>query len=189
MPTAESAINMQFLAAMNGGVAAKADTAQKLAEFFSGTFAKHGKSYSIQLIDKGDRWQVQNHDPAAWEDNIIYFDIRKVDASLSPLPDVAPNWTAIDTADAARKFAMLILKSVDPDGANDQLPLTAHDQGNTWLIQGSLNCNRAAEGPGPFKLEVQKRDAKVVDIGFEWVLKVPPEVRAALRRARPEHEE
>jgi hypothetical protein len=53
------------------------------------------------------------------------------------------------------------------------MPLTVSDEGSTWLIQGSFNRDHANEGPGPFKLEVQKRDAKVLDMGFEWILKAP----------------
>jgi len=95
---------------------------------------------------------------------------------------------AVETPGLAKTFAMLVLRSASQEGVNEQLPLSVSDQGDTWLVQGSLNRDRAAEGPGPFKLEVQKRDAKVVDIGFEWVLKVPPEVQAAIGRALRERE-
>lgn len=81
----------------------------------------------------------------------------------------------IDASGTARSFALIMLRSIDQGGANDQLPLTVSDQGDCWLIRGSLNRDNASEGPGRFRLELQKCDAKVLDMGFEYVLKARPE--------------
>src|SRR5262249_17769230 len=139
MPTAASAINIKFLAALNGGVAAEAGIAQELGELFVRPLAKKKKIYFLTLIDKGDRSRVQGHETGAREGHICYLYIRKTDASLSHIPDVAPNWMAVEAPGLAKTFAMLVLRSVSQEGVNEQLPLSVSDQGDTWLVQGSLN--------------------------------------------------
>lgn len=184
MPTPLSEINMKFLAALNGGgVAAKADIARELADLFISILAKQGKAYSPTLVDEGDQWRVEVHETAIADRDKFHFDIRKADAALLLPGNTAPNRMAIATADIATAFGLIVLKSGGQDDVDKQLPLTASDQGDIWLIRGSLSRDRAAEGPGPFRLEVRKCDAKVIDMGFDFILNVPPEVRPFFQRA------
>lgn len=46
------------------------------------------------------------------------------------------------------------------------------------------DADRTTEGPGLFPMEVQNRDARVLDLWFEWVLDTPPEVDELLRAMR-----
>jgi hypothetical protein len=76
--------------------------------------------------------------------------------------------------------AILADRADNVAGSSRQLPFVVTDQGDTWLVRGSYNVDRSVEGPGPFRLEVRKRDAAVLDMCFEMVLHTPVKAQDAL---------
>lgn len=70
-----------------------------------------------------------------------------------------------------------------------ELPWRVEDKGETWLVRGSRNKD-GVEGIGPFRLQVRKRDARVLDIRFEYFMRTPPKVQALPREIakKPDHE-
>lgn len=48
-------------------------------------------------------------------------------------------------------------------------------------MRGSHNKDGTVEGIGPFRILVRKRDARVLEIYFEYFMRTPPEVQALLR--------
>lgn len=134
----------------------------------------------LQAEDREDRWEIASSNPSASRDCKI--EIRKLDAAVVSLGVPNPP-EALATAAAIEKFSAALAEN--EWGQNElrrQLPLAVSDKGDTWLVQGSGNAARDVEGPGPLHLEVQKRDARVLDIWFEWVLPTPPEVKELLRQ-------
>ena len=110
------------------------------------------------------------------------MEIRKLDAAILSLGVPNP-LEMLSSMPIVEKFAAILAEDAgDADELRQQLPFAVTDHGDTWLVRGSRNQNRMVEGPGRFHLEVQKRDARVLDMCFEGVLHTPPEVKEALRR-------
>lgn len=53
---------------------------------------------------------------------------------------------------------------------SEQMPLIARDDGSIWVIEGSLNKDRSAEGPGTVIVKINKSDAKVISLLFDYVI-------------------
>ena len=55
----------------------------------------------------------------------------------------------VDNADAAIAIAETLVRNKFGEAAlREQQPLGARDGGQIWIVEGSLNRNRAHEGPG-----------------------------------------
>jgi len=109
------------------------------------------------------------------------IEIRKLDAAILSLGGRSPS-VVMGTAAIVEEIAAILAESAgDLDEADRQLPFRVSDRGDTWRVRGSRNADRAIEGPGPFHLEMRKRDGAIVDMSFEAVLHMSPEVRNLLR--------
>ena len=167
----------------HGGIVNNAKVAQRLATVILNAVEGPGRGAACRPLaakDHGDRWLITCTDSDA--SNIRSVDIRKSNAAVRFLgikgpPQVLPN------EDAAEKFAAILAENAgDADEVSQQSPFVVTDRGDAWFVRGSRNADRTFEGP--FRLEVQKRDARVLDMCFEGVLHVPPEVTAALRKQK-----
>jgi hypothetical protein len=135
----------------------------------------------LRAQDRDDRWTTTSDNASDLRNCRI--DLRKLDAAVVSLSvDGTPE--ALPRAEAVEKLAAAIVENSRGSAElSRQLPFAITDKGDTWLVQGSDNAARAAEDPGPFHLEVQKRDARVLDMWFEWVLPTPPEVKELIRQS------
>jgi hypothetical protein len=112
------------------------------------------------------------------------IEIRKRDAAIRVLSDQGTQYLLDDPA-VAEKFGSAVLANAAGESElRRQLPLMVEDKEEIWRVRGSGNADREIEGPGPFLMEVQKRDARVLDMWFEWILDTPPEVDDLLRAPR-----
>jgi hypothetical protein len=193
MPRPESELNMMFLAALNGGIVFNADIARRLAQLILEHFVGLGKlaaNLPLRVEDGGDSWRITGSQPESSKNGVCRIEIRKCDAAVLAL-GVDQVHNVLEDSTLAEKFAEVMLESVDNEkDSNQQLPLNITGNGETWLARGRRNSDRAVEGPGPFELEFQKRDARVLDMGFEWVLKTPSDAQALLQTSggmAPEH--
>lgn len=66
-------IQMQFLAAMNGGVAAARDTAYELAKLLAEALAGQNSIASVELADQGHSWRVKSAEISLQGDGAFYF--------------------------------------------------------------------------------------------------------------------
>lgn len=166
-----------------GGIVRRADIAARLAAVIAeGLTASEeaAADHPFAARDIGEKWSIAG----TGETCPIGMEIRKRDAAASWCGiDGAP--AALSSATAAEKFAAVLAESAgNPEEVDRQRPFVVTDRGDNWLVRGSLNADRAIEGPGPFHLEVRKRDAKVLDMSNEWVMHTPPEVREILEAAK-----
>jgi hypothetical protein len=90
----------------------------------------------------------------------------------------------ITTPEVAREFAALVLGSLygDEELAKQQ-PLRVVDQGRTWLVEGSHQWPDGAAGSGSWFMTMQKRDAKVLKLGFRLPMDIPDEVKVIISKA------
>jgi hypothetical protein len=51
-----------------------------------------------------------------------------------------------------------------------QRPLVAYENGNFWIVEGSLNKERSVEGPGKLVVKIEKADASILYLGFDYVV-------------------
>jgi hypothetical protein len=69
----------------------------------------------------------------------------------------------INSADMALKLAELIFENrMEKSDVELQYPFRVTDQGDSWLVQGSLNIERLVVGPGAVRVVIRKRDAKIM---------------------------
>ena len=166
-----------------GGIVSNANTASRLAQIILETLIGPRNLASclpLRAQDCGDRWSVSG--AGELDAGRCRIDIHKPDAAILSLGVEAPP-EVLDTAEIAEKFAAVLAEQAS-DKTVRQAPFTVTDRGDTWLVRGSYNADRAVEGRGPFQLEVRKRDAAVIDMFSEAVIHTPPEVIEALRRKK-----
>jgi hypothetical protein len=168
----------------DGGIVNNPDIALRLAQIILESVIgpeRLALCSPLRVQDRDERWAVISSHISSSRDCRI--DIRKLDAAIVLLgvenpPEALPKMLTVE------KFAAAIVENArDSTELQRQLPFTVSDKGDTWLVRGSGNPDRAAEGPGPFYLEVRKRDARVLDMWFEWILHAPPEVKELMRQS------
>ncbi len=185
----EVSASILLLGAAQGGVINNRSVAARMAELLFGSLLGSTElpaNMALQIVDAGDRWSVRESiaGPAPQMSKVRDFQIVKIDAAIVPAEGPFAGDLLGDAA-VAEKFAAAILENAAGTAElRRQAPLTVEDRGETWRIRGSANADRASEGPGPFELEVQKRDARVLDMKFEWVLETPPDVLEMLRASK-----
>lgn len=184
MPTPDSDLNMAVIALFDGGVVNNANIAARLARLILEPLigaAELAANLPLRVEDRGDNWAIQGSREAPGRPGACDLDIRKRDAAVLVSGDRPARDLLCDPA-LAEAFAAAALENANGDEElRRQMPLVVSDQGEIWRVRGSHNADRAVEGPGPFHLEVQKRDARVLDMWSEWVLHTPPDVQALLR--------
>jgi len=173
-----------LLGAASGGVVNNAKVASQIAQLLLEPLIGATEALvnmPLRVEDRGDRWWITGNRSAAGSDErgAGPIEVRKHDSAI-----LAPGATGnlLGDAASAEKFAATILaNAAGVEELRRQSPLIAEDHGDSWRVRGSANAKRVAEGPGPFELLVQKRDARVLDMWFEWVLNTPPDVQSMLR--------
>lgn len=168
-----------------GGIVKSANTALRLGQVVLENLVgqrRLARCLPLQAQDRGDRWSLSGAGGDGSSECRI--DIGKSDAAV--LPHGVPKPPEIlSNATTAEKFAAILAESAgDGVGVDRQWPFTVTDRGDTWVVRGGRHVRSAIEGPGPFHLEIRKRDARVLDIWFEWNLHTPPEVDELLRATK-----
>ena len=169
-----------LLGAANGGVVNNAKVASQIAQLILEPLIGATEllaNMPLGVEDCGDRWLVRGNLRRADSDQPRAgpVEVRKHDSAIL-MPRTAGN--LLGNAVIAETFAATVLANTAGAGElRRQSPLIAEDNGDNWRVRGSANAKRSAEGPGPFELLVQKRDARVLDMWFEWVLSPSPEVQ------------
>jgi hypothetical protein len=176
-----------LLEATQGGVVNNAGVAARLAQVILESLAEPNgllTNRPLQVENCNDRWSVKRGrspvDPGRTD--AYYMEIFKRDATIFLSSSDNSNQILLTCPSTVQKFAAIIIENARGKAElNRQLPLLIEDKVETWFVNGSGNVDRAVEGPGPCRLEIEKRDARVVDMWFEWILKTPPEAKALLR--------
>jgi hypothetical protein len=89
----------------------------------------------------------------------------------------------VNDADTALKLAELVIASAyGAEEVEQQRPLTATDQADRWLIEGSLNKDRKVEGRGAVKVLIRKSDCRVLDLAVPIVMFPHPDAKKYLDR-------
>ena len=186
MPTPDSDLHMAVITLFDGGVVNNASIAARLAQLILEPLigaSELAANLPLRIEDHGDNWAIRGGRMASGSGTprTCDLDIRKLDAAVLISGD-RPAQDLLGDPALAEKFAAAVLESTNgEEELRQQSPLIVSDQGETWRARGSRGADRTVEGPGPFHLEVQKRDARVLDMWFEWVLHTPPDVQALLR--------
>ena len=168
-----------------GGVVNTADAASRLAQVILGRLIDQrrlARCLPLQVQDRGDRWFLSG----SGEDRPpeCRIEIDKLDARVLSLGVPTPPEILRDAA-TAREFAAILAETGGDGASSEQHSRCAvTDRGDTWLVRCRGHIPPATEGSGPFRLEIQKRDARVLDIWFEWNLYTPPEVDELLRTTK-----
>ncbi|MBV9860409.1 MAG: hypothetical protein JO038_09950 [Alphaproteobacteria bacterium] len=184
MPPADSKLHMAVTNLFDGGVVNNANIASQIAQMILKSLIEQAEllaSMPLRVEDRGDRWQITGNRGIAGSDEpgVGPIEVRKHDSAILA-PRAAGN--LLGDAAIAEKFAAKVLANIAGRGElRRQRPLVAEDNGDSWRVRGSANAKRTAEGPGPFELLVQKCDARVLDMWFEWVLNTPPDVQSMLQ--------
>lgn len=186
MPSPDSDLNMAVIALFRGGVVNNANIAACLARLIPEPLigaAELAANLPLCVEDRGDSWAIQGSRaaPGASAVRACDLDIGKRDSAVL-VSGVRPARDLLGDPAIAGKFAAAVLENAN--GAEElrrQSPLVVSDRGESWQVRGSRGADRAVEGPGPFHLEVQKCDARVLNMWTEWVLHTPPDVLALLR--------
>jgi hypothetical protein len=168
----------------SGGVVNNAAIASRLARLILEPLigaAELSASLPLSVADRGDKWSVTGNEAVGAGAGACRLEIRKHDAAILGLHNPREIDLLGDPAIAETFAAAILVNAYGEERLREQSPLTVQDKGKSWLVRGSHNIDRAVQGPGPFRIEVQKRDAQVLDTYFEFVMKTPPEVQALLR--------
>ena len=125
--------------------------------------------------DCDDMWFVW--DRTTGHLNTCSIQIRKRDGAILTVNGKNITVDILHSSSQAEKFAKLVVQNLRGEKElQRQLPFSVVDQLTTWLIKGRPAVSET-EGPGPCHLEVEKHDARLVDLWFDWLLKVPPEAK------------
>jgi len=185
MPSPDSDLHLAVTELFDGGIVNNATIASRIAHLILESLIGSTEllaNMPLRVTDRADKWSIRgNQEAGSSVPGSCDLEIRKRDAEVVVLSDQQTPDLLSDPP-AAEKFASAVLvNAAGEEELSRQSPLIVDDKGETWRVRGSGNANRAVEGPGPFELEVQKRDARVLDMWFEWVLNTPPEVQVLLR--------
>jgi len=170
----------------NGGVVSNAATASRLAQLILEPLIGEAKlSANLPLIVEkhGDLWSITGNRKSAGFGDVdpCHLEIRQIDAAVSGLSNPESHDLLADATIAEEFTAAICEETYGEARSQGELPWRAEDKGKTWLVRGSHNKDGAVEGIGPFRILVRKRDARVLDIRFEYFRRTPPEVQALLR--------
>lgn len=159
-----------LLQGFDGGIVCKADVALQLAMII---FPEIAEGPPPAIGDRGDQWLIRINRS---EDDANYVSIRKLDAAI--LADDGWRLThALPNSKIAEKFTTILIESnYGDDELARQIPFTIINEGSTWRVSGRGDPNRADGGNGRFHLDVQKHDAQVLNMSFQWGLPVPKEI-------------
>ena len=188
MPSPDSDLHMAVTELFDGGVVNNADIALRIAHLVLEPLigpTEFSRNLPLRVADHGDKWLIQgNREQSSGSLESCDIEIRKRDAAVRVLSDQGTQYLLHDPA-AVEKFGSAVLANAAGESElRRQLPLMVEDKEEIWRVRGSGNADRAIEGPGPFLMEVQKRDAQVLDLWFEWILDTPPGVDELLRVTR-----
>jgi hypothetical protein len=159
---------VMLLHGFDGGIVQEADAALQLARLIFPTIVE---GLPPAIDDRGDQWLISsiNHD----HHGTNCLTIRKLDAAVLAV-EGEHSLHALPTAKTVEKFTTILVKSNYGDGELErQLPFTIVDKGKAWEVLGYGDANRSGDGSGRFHLEVQKHDAQVLDMSFQWVFPYP----------------
>ena len=166
-----------LLQAAQGGVVNNAHVAMRLAELIlRSAIGRHQLSanWPLKVEDRGDRWVITG---TAAQSNVPLPDlcciaICKRDAAVLLLNTEHIIWDILDSASTVQKFAEILLENTYGKAElHRQLLFVVEDQIQTWVVNGSGNADRQVDGPGPYHIEVRKRDGRVIDIWLAYTLK------------------
>jgi hypothetical protein len=159
---------VMLLHGFDGGIVNKSDVAFQLAEIIRPTIVE-GSPPAID--DRGDQWRISNVNRSH------HLTIRKLDAAVLAV-DGEHSPHALPTPKTAEKYTAILVEGNYGDGELErQLPFTILDKGGVWEVIGHGDPNRSGGGSGRFHLEVQKQNAQVLDMSFQWAISMPPEVK------------
>jgi len=82
---------------------------------------------------------------------------------ISPLGDLVK-----DAETATALTALLVRNNYGDSVLQGQEPLNAQDGGTYWIVEGSLNPDRPSEGQGRLIVKINKTDACVLSLLFEY---------------------
>lgn len=82
---------------------------------------------------------------------------------------------------ATRIAELVIANAYGQEQLDKQRPLTATEQDDRWLIEGSYNRERAQEGPGAARISISKRDAQILELTIPYVVPLTAEERRAIK--------
>lgn len=171
-----------ILRGFSEGLVGAAELALEIARIIlEGNRQEAAASRPLRTQDMGDRWSIYGTDPG--HPDLVSMTIQKCNAAILSINDELP--CALPTAGTAERFAAALVQAQGgKEELDQQRPFSIIDKDGNWIITGSRNSNRSAAGPGCFRLNVQKRNAQVLDISTEWVLEILPEVRSLLESYR-----
>jgi hypothetical protein len=192
MPNPNSKLHMAVTELFDGGIANTPKIAEDIARLVLGSLAEAASGPTtlftdaddLSVEDRAETWLVTAapREPSSGRGTRTrHIEIRKRDAMVN-MVNCHEEGDLIANPAVAEKFALAILGNTAGEAElRRQLPLTVSDNAQTWVVKGSGNAARAHDGPGPFTLELQKANGRVLDMWFEWVLAIPPDVRTILR--------
>lgn len=175
--------------AAQGGIVNNIHIAAQLAAAVLESRLSHGgvlTASELRVDDAGDRWLVVPKEAQAQsvfrDEKHQGMEIYKQDAKFSFFNNQEDDSDIIFLAALAQRFAAIIITNLRGEAELiRQLPLLIKDEGKTWLLTGSGSADNRFGGPGACHFEIQKHDARVVDMRFDWVLKTSPETRDHLK--------
>ena len=193
MPTPDSDLHMAVTELFDGGIVNNEKIAAEIARLVleSATEANNDKAHvpgstvEVSIAENDDAWlatvcSTPQQDVAAARP--LRIEIRKRDARVRILAGPQLRYLLASHVAAENFAAVLVTNAAGEEELQRQMPLIVNDNGDTWLVNGRGNVTHAKEGPGPFRLEVEKTDGRVLDMWFEWVIEMPPSVQALLSR-------
>jgi len=161
-----------LLHGFDGGLVREPSVALELARLICPSVVK---GLPPAIDDRGDTWRISSINRSGHD----WLIIRKVDAAV----DAKPSIHALPAPKTVEKFAeILIESSYGYNELKQQIPLTIVDKESSWEVLGHGDTGRSDGGSGRFHLEVQKHDARVLDMSFQWSLPIPAEVKILLRK-------
>lgn len=85
---------------------------------------------------------------------------------------------------AARLGELLIDNHFGSKHPEAQRPLTVVDQDDQWVVRGSRNKALGAEGLGPAKIIIRKKDGQILDMHIPYNMIPHPDVKEIVEKAR-----
>jgi len=133
-----------------GGIVHSAKVARELSEILLDAWVPpqaFAACLPLNAQDDGDSWRVAGFGPDT--QSVCSIEICKRDAAVLSLGGKSPLELLGAAATVQRIAAVLADSAGEPNEARLQRPFVVTDRGDSWLLRGSRNIDRAVEGPGP----------------------------------------
>lgn len=77
----------------------------------------------------------------------------------------------VNASDLAVHLAKVYISNLyGEDELTRQLPLSARDEGDIWVIEGSFNSGAQNEGTGPVRITLGKADGRLIDAVLPYLM-------------------